>query len=227
MSISTNSDPRGGFTLIEILCVLAILVIISAILLPALSRVQEKGHQSVCQSNLKQLALAFQLYSQDNAGYYPWWFNNSDGGDFSVLPSPNTGFPPSSRPGVPWAKAIQPYIKNTQMLHCPSLQSASSQNPLADGFTDYAYNLNLSGQNDAKFSNSSSLILLEDYASLPGWSYARNSADADGRSGSTIHSGGANYVFVDGHVKWLHSEQVESGSRCGSPTGLSFSFCFR
>ena len=59
---------RRGFTLIELLVVIAIIAILMAILMPALNRVREQGKRAVCLSNLKQLALAWIMYADENNG---------------------------------------------------------------------------------------------------------------------------------------------------------------
>lgn len=62
---------RKGFTLIELLVVIAIISILAAMLLPVLSLAREKARQSVCMGNLKQQALAAQMYANDNRDYLP------------------------------------------------------------------------------------------------------------------------------------------------------------
>jgi len=73
---------RAAFTLIELLVVIAIIAILAAILFPVFARARAKARQASCQSNLKQLGLAFIMYGQDydekfpapgGASYLPAW----------------------------------------------------------------------------------------------------------------------------------------------------------
>jgi prepilin-type N-terminal cleavage/methylation domain-containing protein/prepilin-type processing-associated H-X9-DG protein len=59
-------QTNGGFTLIELLVVIAIIAVLMAILMPALNRAREQGRRAVCLSNLKQLALAWIMYADEN-----------------------------------------------------------------------------------------------------------------------------------------------------------------
>jgi len=59
-------NKTRGFTLIELLVVIAIIAVLMAILMPALNRAREQGKRSACLNNLKQLALAWNVYADDN-----------------------------------------------------------------------------------------------------------------------------------------------------------------
>jgi|GEM_PF-1032761 len=62
---------RRGFTLIELLVVIAIIALLASLLLPAFVKAQEKGRQTACASNLRQVYLAVDIWAQDHFESYP------------------------------------------------------------------------------------------------------------------------------------------------------------
>src|SRR5207302_2852969 len=80
----------------------AIIAILAAILFPVFAQAREKGRQTTCLSNQKQMSLAFYMYAQDYDEVLP----------FFGAPWPN--------PVVYWNSLIQPYTKNTGLHDCPS-----------------------------------------------------------------------------------------------------------
>jgi len=78
---SSNEQIEKAFTLIELLVVIAIIVILAALLLPALSHAKDRAYRVTCINNNRQLMIAMRCYVEDNSERmaFPNW-----------EPSPNT-----------------------------------------------------------------------------------------------------------------------------------------
>ncbi len=64
-------SSRKGFTLIELMIVIAIIAILAAILVPNFIRARAQGQVTSCKANLKNIGTACEMYATDNAGRYP------------------------------------------------------------------------------------------------------------------------------------------------------------
>src|SRR5471032_2965994 len=87
-----------GFTLIELLVVIAIIAILAAILFPVFARARENARRTACQSNLKQIGLAFMQYVQDYDELQP----SGNSYDNSAVGIPGGG----------WAGVMSPYVRS-------------------------------------------------------------------------------------------------------------------
>ena len=115
---SALTSRDNGFTLIELLVVIAIIAVLAAILFPVFAQAREKGRQTSCLSNMKQLGLAFGQYISDFDSTYPTCDNDK---------AKITGEPPDPEtpdadgpPERDWHIVLQPYVKNYQIIQCPS-----------------------------------------------------------------------------------------------------------
>jgi type II secretory pathway pseudopilin PulG len=107
--------------------VIAIIAIITAILLPVFAQVREKGRQTACASNLKQMGLAFAQYLSDYDGQYPTC-DNDKAKIAGRLPEPETP-DADGPPERDWHVVLQPYVRNFGILRCPSDPSRAPADP--------------------------------------------------------------------------------------------------
>lgn len=74
MRITRNLSQRHGFTLVELLAVIAIIGVLMGLLLPAVQSAREAGRRSACENNLKQIGYAVVNYDGQK-GFVPGWRN--------------------------------------------------------------------------------------------------------------------------------------------------------
>ena len=70
VNIRQNRRLAGGFTLIELLVVIAVISLLMAMLLPALDLARRLARRTVCQTNLRQIAIGWELYLDGNDGIF-------------------------------------------------------------------------------------------------------------------------------------------------------------
>lgn len=197
-----DSQVRG-MSLIEMVIVLAVVVILGLSAFTVYIQQRERGYQSNCQSNLKQTFAALQMYIRDND---------------SRLPSLTD-----------WASNLSPYVGSKNVFVCPSTRVHNEYHPGVDYdiYPERMSYLEISrtgkfahpGANEASLSITDKWILMTDIGSgqeagdqpsVVMLDYPQecarslsNQSTSRSRHFPIIHSGGGNYLFADGHVKWL------------------------
>ena len=82
---------KSGFTLLELLFLIAVVGILAAILLPALSKAHKRGRRTACSSNLRQIGLPIHLHSVQHEGELPWSGGGNNARCFASL-NPSESF---------------------------------------------------------------------------------------------------------------------------------------
>ena len=204
-----------AFTLIELLVVIAIIITLAAILFPVFARARENARRASCMSNLKQIGLGFIMYSQDYDEQYP--AVNWTGGTYR--------WPDGlSYSANPWYLKTYPYVKSVQLYNCPSADASltwdgsyKAKTGITLGSFSYGANIHFftSGgtQNLAGVDKPSQTVMVVDsnFQSMepflndgvaPWWNVDRALLDR--------HLGGSNFLFGDGHVKWLNLQRTSA-----------------
>jgi prepilin-type N-terminal cleavage/methylation domain-containing protein/prepilin-type processing-associated H-X9-DG protein len=243
---SKSSHNRNGFTLIELLVVIAIIAILAAILFPVFARARENARRASCQSNQKQIGLAFMQYTQDYDERYPgdlqWETLDTSRG---------------------WMSIIQPYLKSEQIMRCPSdLYSDVNFVPGPDGSVmqqgagwwggirpfriTYGYNSNLAYVNQSAITSVATTVMLSDTGAIPDatksspqWTPEPAGSILDDMNNAYVptfdpwnnpshytgpsarHLETCNVLWVDGHVKSMRVERFYNA------TAGSVSNCLR
>lgn len=202
-----NNARSRGFTLIELLVVIAIIAILAAILFPIFLSAKEKGKQTVCAGNMRQLGSALQLYLQDNSDTMPYQ---------QVPHEPFDCIAPWTTV-TNWAFGLFKYAKNRQIFFCPNSVPRKNDGSIAVEFLPtrhskitYVFSGVALGKSMSVCKQSAKVCVLWE---IP-WSYSvpwvrpwQIGNDVMWIHRWQVHSEGCNFVFADGHIRALKMTQ--------------------
>jgi len=218
-----TSRTDRGFTLVELLVVMAILGVLIGLLLPAVQASRESARRTNCASNFRQIGLAMTQYCDQWGGNFPRTTHDTD--DLKKC----------------WIYTLAPYVENVDRIRiCPS--DLKGDERLDARMTSYVMN---SYVTDSELSEavldrdkldclSCTMVALEltdreywqisefdDHVHSYNWftaSNIRNNQVLNRMSGEIAverHRGGAHYLFADGRVAFITVERI--GTWCGAP----------
>ena len=182
--------------MIELLVVIAIIAILAALLLPVLAKAKERAKVIQCNSDLRQIGLAFVMYANDHGGrimqrYYGFNSQGVEVGYDELL--------------IPYTGIANTLTNNQKIFTCPvQLQTDYPHQP-GYGMNWFYDNVSL-----ASVTRSSDTILVAETAGAEGTGSHRADRDSTspGELDSERHTKRANYLFFDGHVQLLNWEQT-------------------
>lgn len=119
-----------GFTLVELLVVVAIIALLVSILMPTLNKAKEQTRRVICTSNLRNCGTALHVYAAANDGYFPPAYHNDSSYQACVYRSRNMDYD--------LRDYIRPYIGDLGLWKCPALPMVTSIGDYPPGniFTD-------------------------------------------------------------------------------------------
>jgi len=123
-------ERQKGFTLIELLVVIAIIGILAAMVFPVFARARESARKAVCLSNVKNVALAIQMYLSDYSDVLPPEMNQTGAEDYFKAvagrdPDYNCRRAWEACPYMRWPVILDEYVRNREVWGCPSARLVS------------------------------------------------------------------------------------------------------
>lgn len=206
---------KNGFTLVELLVVISIIALLLSIMMPSLSLAKQHGWRIVCAAKLRSIGLAAQMYSNDNAKYFPYAYYYSKTDKYAAggwcYPGAWTAKYYSGlerytvRDGMTsakWQKIAQKFF------NCPA---RVYRGPACYGYEVFSYGMNVNlGMNAPGWDRPMKKVL---DAKRPSTVIMHLDVEGDGTSGAAFylvdnlwgtyayrHAKSANVLFLDGHV---------------------------
>ena len=218
MELRQGTVVRGGtagFTLTELVVVIAIIAVIVGMLVPVFIGMRQTAQRTTCVNNMGQLFLGFQMYANDFRGFLPFTHGTSQTTDAENCLD-WVGYVPNK---IPTGGSLWPYVQEEKVYLCPSdskrrskadnpwLRSEKATHSYAMPWSRECQPLATQGANKALLVEESELTI-NDGKFVNDWETFASRHRLSGR-GKTGRSGaGAHIVFADGHVEFFLADEI-------------------
>ena len=212
-AISQKTERRRGFTLLELLTVVAVIAILAALLLPLLGQAKERAKSAYCLNNNRQLTLAWLCYANDNRR-----LANNSGRREMLRQYHRKGFNNWVNAVMDWTRSEQntnlayirngqlgPYLRAPAVFRCPAADTFLSAPQRAAGWSWRSRSFSMNGFVGTFLSNGVPAVVNERNPFLP-WKRQFIAL-------TDIRNPAGTYVFIDEHPDtlndayfWINSE---------------------
>jgi len=210
MKATRSSSNSDAFTVLELLCVIGIIVVLAALVLPAVSQAKSRAKRIQCVEQLHQTGLAFLTFAHEHDGKFPMSVGTNAGGSLEYLQSAyqnGQGLDLSFR----HFQALADELRTPKVVNCPadSRVPAASFPMLKNENVSYFVGIN------AEFSHPNSILsgdrnLTNDFATPS--AIIRVGPNATLRWTRELHEYKGNLLFADGRVEENNSPRLALAS---------------
>lgn len=183
-----HGRAAGGWTLVELLTVIAVIGILASLLFPVLARARGRATRTACASNMRQVGMAMLLYTQEWDGQFP-------GISHEVTDDPYA-----------WTHTLVRYLRSPEAVWCPGDPLFGDRSARKGSYR--VNNLFSSGALYGEVAHPSEVIYAGEAGLKFGDHYHPHHGVAAMRQelDPTRHGKGSHYLYLDAHVKWERFE---------------------